>query len=71
MYKQVCSALYHVVDSKCLGPFSRFSNLWETVMIRTEAVNIPVTLSGEGTASSLVPALCWRHHRLFDRVQAA
>lgn len=30
----------------------------------TEAINIPGTLSGESIASSLLPALCWRHHVL-------
>lgn len=30
----------------------------------TEAMNIPVTLRGESTVGSLLPALCWRHHTL-------
>lgn len=32
-----------------------------------EAINIPVTLSGDSIASSLLPALCWRHHILYVR----
>lgn len=35
-----------------------------TIMNYTEAMNIPVILSGESTAGSLLPALCWRHHTL-------
>lgn len=63
--RRVCSALCHIVDSQRWRHFSKFSNLQGPIMNYTEAINIPVMLNeGNIIASSLLPALCWRHNTL-------
>lgn len=41
-----------------------WANLLGTIKNYTEAMNIPMILSGESTDGSLLPAPCWRDHTL-------